>query len=191
MLAQQLAANPKYHDEIDGEFIRLIFATSPLHDIGKVGIPDHVLLKPGLLTEQEYTIMKTHAMLGADTLDAALKQFPNFRFLEMARDIAATHHERWDGSGYPNGLQGEQIPLAGRIVAVADVYDALRSKRAYKEAYCHDVARTIIVEGSGKHFDPDIVAAFQACEQRFIDIGLHFADDADRSTISESPYVSS
>jgi putative two-component system response regulator len=177
VLGQQLATQPKFAREIDGEFIRLLFATSPLHDIGKVGIPDCVLLKPGLLSPKEYALMKTHAELGAQTLDAALQQFPQAKFLRMARDIAMTHHEHWDGSGYPRGLCGEQIPLCGRIVALADVYDALTSKRVYKESYGHDVARSIIVAGAGEHFDPDIVAAFVACEYQFVAIRQHYSDE--------------
>ena len=116
---------PKYRDAIDSEFVRLIYATSPLHDIGKVAIPDAVLLKPGRLSDREFEIMKQHAMLGARTLDAALAEFPHSRFLKIARDIAASHHERYDGSGYPAGLKGTEIPLCARIMALADVYDAL------------------------------------------------------------------
>src|SRR5262249_30851358 len=149
---------------------KLIYLTSPLHDIGKVGIPDGILLKPGKLTAEEFEIMKRHTTLGAETLDAALERFPEARFLQIARDIAATHHERWDGTGYPRGLAGRQIPLAGRIVALADVYDALTSKRAYKEAFTHAVARSIILEGSGSHFDPDVAGAFQRVEDQFIAI---------------------
>ncbi len=177
LLAQNMAANPAFSDQIDGEFIRLIYATSPLHDIGKVGIPDHVLLKPGLLNESEYAIMKTHAELGAETLGAALDQFPQAKFLRMACDIAATHHERWDGSGYPKGLRGNEIPLCGRIVAVADVYDALCSRRVYKEAYCHSVARSIISEAAGKQFDPEVVSAFLASEEQFLAIRDRFSSD--------------
>ncbi len=175
VLAQNLAANPKFSGEIDGEFIRLIYATSPLHDIGKVGIPDHVLLKPGLLNEEEYAIMKTHAQLGAETLGAALDLFPHAKFLKMACDIAATHHERWDGSGYPNGLKGVQIPLCGRILSVADVYDALCSRRVYKDAYSHNIARSIIREGAGKQFDPEIIKAFLVSEEQFLAIREQFS----------------
>ena len=138
-----------------------------MHDIGKVGIPDSVLLKPGLLSTIEFEIMKSHALLGAETLDAALGQFPQAKFLRMARDIALTHHERFDGTGYPRGLKGDQIPLCGRIVALADVYDALTTKRVYKAAYSHEVARSIILEGNGKHFDPALVEAFIDCEEEF------------------------
>jgi putative two-component system response regulator len=178
VLAQQLATQAKFTSEIDGEFIRLVYSTSPLHDIGKVGIPDCVLLKPGMLNDDEYARMKTHAELGAKTLDAALDQFPHAKFLRMARDIAATHHERWDGTGYPKGLRGEEIPLCGRIVALADVYDALSSKRVYKEAYGHDIARAMIVEGAGKHFDPDVVSAFLACQEQFAAIRRQYSSPA-------------
>jgi putative two-component system response regulator len=174
-LACELARQPKFAREIDAEFIRLVYSTSPLHDIGKVGIPDCVLLKNGLLNDSEYAEMKTHSELGARTLDAALAQFPQAKFLRMARDIAATHHERWDGTGYPRGLAGEEIPLCGRIVALADVYDALTSRRVYKDSFSHDVARSMIIGGSGTHFEPDMVAAFLACEDQFIAIRRQYA----------------
>ena len=161
--------------EIDAEFIRLIYQTSPLHDIGKVAIPDFVLLKPGRLSNAEFEIMKSHTTLGAETLDAALQRFPEARFLRMARNIAATHHERWDGTGYPLGLKGEEIPLCGRIVALADVYDALTSKRCYKEAFSHLIARSIIEKDTGTHFDPRIVAAFLAAEDEFLSIQRRFS----------------
>ena len=170
VLARQLSGRPKFADEVDENFIQLIYLTSPMHDIGKVGVPDYVLLKPGKLTPQEFEIMKTHASLGAQTLDAAVREYPGARFLQMARDIAATHHERFDGSGYPAGRKGTAIPLCGRIVALADVYDALTSKRVYKEAFTHETAREIIVRESGTHFDPDLVAAFLDCEEQFIAI---------------------
>jgi putative two-component system response regulator len=167
ILAQHLGGTEKHRGEITPEYARLIYLTSPLHDIGKVGIPDSVLLKPGRLNDREFEIMKMHASLGAQTLDAALRQFPQVKFLEMARDIALTHHERFDGSGYPNGLRGEDIPLAGRIVAVADVYDALTSRRVYKPAMAHDVAIAMIREESGTQFDPDVVDALLANEPKF------------------------
>lgn len=181
ILAQTLPAIGQYVDEIDAEYIRLVYSTSPLHDIGKVGIPDGVLLKPGRLDDREFEIMKTHATIGAQTLDAALRRFPGAKFLRMARDIAATHHERWDGNGYPAGLKGKQIPLCGRIVALADVYDALTSKRIYKNAFAHEVAKGIIVKDAGLHFDPAIVQAFLAAEHAYMSIqdqyreGLHAA----------------
>jgi putative two-component system response regulator len=170
ILAKQLPAIGRLTDQIDGDFIRSIYATSPLHDIGKVGIPDCVLLKPTRLTDREFDIMKTHTTIGARTLDAAVQRFPGTRFLEMARSIAASHHEQWDGSGYPEGLRGTDIPLCARIVAVADVYDAMTSKRVYKEAFSHDIARSLIVKESGAQLDPDVVDAFLAAEQQFLSI---------------------
>lgn len=174
VLAQHLAGLEKFHGHVDAEFIRLIYLTSPLHDIGKVGIPDSVLLKPGRLSDREFDIMKTHALIGAETLQAALRTFPGVKFLQMASEIAATHHERWNGTGYPAGLIGENIPLSGRIVALADVYDALSSKRIYKAAFTHEVARSMIVKDRGEHFDPDVVDAFLANEDRFLMIREQF-----------------
>ena len=176
IIAQQLPAMGRYVDEIDPEFVRLVYSTSPLHDIGKVGIPDGVLLKPGRLDDREFEIMKTHATIGAQTLDAALKRFPNAKFLRMARDIAASHHERWDGQGYPAGLKGEEIPLCARIVALADVYDALTSKRVYKHAFAHDVAKGIIINDAGTHFDPAVVGAFLAAEGSFVRVHDQFRE---------------
>jgi len=187
VLAQDLAGVEKFKGLIDGEFIRLIYLTSPLHDIGKVGIPDCVLLNPGRLNDREFDIMKTHSALGAETLNAALRQFPGVKFLEMGRDIAATHHERWNGAGYPAGLSGEQIPLCGRIVAIADVYDALSSKRVYKAAFSHDIAKSMIVKESGEHFDPDIVAAFVRTEARFLEIRDRFAEPVPTPVTAPTP----
>jgi putative two-component system response regulator len=177
ILADYLSHQEAYRNQIDGEYVQLIFSTSPLHDIGKVGIPDHVLLKPGSLTKEEFEIMKQHAIIGAETLDAALNAYPDARYLQMARDIAWTHHEKFDGSGYPRGLAGEDIPLCGRIVAVADVYDALTTRRVYKEPYSHDVARSIIIDGRGKHFDPAIVDGFLQREADFLAVKERFTSD--------------
>lgn len=174
LLALQLSQNPRFKDEIDDVYVRLIYQTSPLHDIGKVAIPDCVLLKPGRLSDREFEIMKSHTTLGAQTLDAALREHPEAGFLRMARDIAATHHERFDGTGYPKRLKGADIPLCGRIVAVADVYDALTTKRVYKGAFAHEVARAMILEERGSHFDPDVIDAFLNCEQQFIDVRDRF-----------------
>jgi putative two-component system response regulator len=168
ILAQVLGTKPKFADEIDANYVRLIYLTAALHDIGKVAIPDCVLLKPGRLSDREFEIMKEHTTLGARTLDAALKGHPEARFLRMAREIAASHHERWDGTGYPHKLKGTDIPLCGRIVALADVYDALTSKRVYKGAFTHDVARSLILDGDGSHFDSDVVAAFVEAEREFL-----------------------
>lgn len=179
ILAQHLAARERYAEKIDGAWVRLLHATSPLHDIGKVGIPDTVLLKPGRLSEREFEIMKEHTTIGAATLDAALRRFPKTPFLRMARNIALTHHERYDGTGYPNHLKGDEIPLCGRIVALADVYDALSSKRVYKDAFSHDIAKSLIVKESGSHFDPDVVEAFLEAESAFVAVRERFKEGND------------
>jgi len=176
-LAQEMALLKKYQRTIDPEFIRLMFQTSPLHDIGKVGIPDAILLKPGLFTPEEYEIMKKHTTIAADTLNSALKKFPGVSFLRMARDTAESHHEKYDGTGYPKGLKGEEIPLCGRIMALADVYDALMSQRIYKKAFSREETKQIIIEGSGKHFDPDVVQCFLKKESQFESIRHHFTDN--------------
>ncbi len=168
ILAEQLSRNGPYAERIDQQFLEDLYRSSPLHDIGKVGIPDAILLKPGRLTADEFEIMKTHATIGADALADAARQSQCGSFLRMAIEITRHHHERFDGSGYPNGLSGHRIPLAARIVALADVFDALTSRRVYKAAIEPDVARQMIEQGSGRHFDPVIVAAFQACYDRLL-----------------------
>ncbi len=170
ILARHLSTLPKFESFVDGDYIQLLYLTSPLHDIGKVGIPDSVLLKPGRLTAEEFEIMKQHVLIGGRTLEAALEMHPRAKYLQVARDIAFTHHEKFDGSGYPHGLSGEAIPLCGRIVALSDVYDALTTRRVYKPAYSHEVARGIILDGRGTHFDPDVVDAFMANEEQFITV---------------------
>ena len=177
-LARWLADQGQLGHEIDPAFVGMIYLTSPLHDIGKIGIPDSVLLKPGRLSDREFEIMKSHTTLGAGTLSAALEQFPDARFLLMARDISQSHHERFDGAGYPDGLVGKNTPLCARIVCIADVYDALTSKRIYKNAFGHDVAKSIITEESGTHFDPEVVEAFLATEEEFLQTREQFADAA-------------
>ncbi len=184
VLCEELSQWPKYREEIDGEYAQLIYLTSPLHDIGKVAIPDQVLLKPGRLTAEEFEIMKTHALFGAQTLEAAALAHPEAKFLAMAHDIALSHHERYDGKGYPRGLSGEQIPLCARIVALADVYDALTSKRVYKARFDHETARSLLLEGRGTQFDSDIVDAFLRSEEQFIEIRTRFAPpDTDPAAI--------
>ncbi len=170
VLAHSLCESGRHSDLIDGMYVQMLYLTSPLHDIGKVGIPDSVLLKPGRLTPEEFEVMKQHAVIGGTTLSAAAEAHPRAKYLHMARDIAITHHEKFDGSGYPNGLRGNDIPLCGRIVALADVYDALTTARVYKPAYSHETAKSIILEGNGKHFDPEIVDAFLENESLFIEI---------------------
>lgn len=166
LLAKRLA--PEY-SEITPEFIDDIYHTSPLHDIGKVGIPDSILLKPGPLTEAEFEIMKTHTTIGAATLDAALREYPDANYFKFAREITIAHHEKYDGTGYPHGLRGQSIPLSGRIVALADVYDALTSQRPYKQAYDHQRAKGIILERRG-HFDPMVLSVFFTLEEEFLAI---------------------
>jgi putative two-component system response regulator len=187
LIAQNLSDEVKACNGVDEEYIRLLHQTSPLHDLGKVGIPDSILLKPGKLTAGEFAIMETHTVIGAQTLDAALQRFPNARFLQMAREIAVSHHERFDGSGYPSGLVGHQIPLCGRLVAVADVYDALTSKRIYKEAMSHERAMEIVKHGRGTHFDPDVVDAFERAELKIISAGQRLREVAE--IVSVVPHV--
>jgi len=176
-LAEQMATQPKFADALDPGTIELLYKSAPLHDVGKVGIPDAILLKPDKLTDEEFSIMKTHAGLGADAIKTAEDRFgESSSFLRHAREIAETHHEKWDGSGYPKGLKGEGIPLSGRLMALADVYDALISERVYKPAFHHDVAKDIILDGKGKHFDPDVIEAFIAVEDEFVAIAAEFGD---------------
>ena len=175
VLTGHLLARGDFPTEVTAETPHLIHAACPLHDIGKVGIPDSVLLKPGRLNDAEFELMKTHTLIGARTIDAALQQYPGAKFLEIARNIAASHHERFDGSGYPHGLPDEQIPLSGRIVALADVYDALTSRRAYKEVLSHEVARSMIHQDAGAHFDPVVVEAFLSAEDQFVRIREAFS----------------
>lgn len=170
LLARELSLHPDFKDQIDADYVRTIYLTSPLHDIGKVGIPDHVLLKPGRLTVEEFEVMKQHSVIGSQTLEAAIDAHPQAEYLRFARDIAWSHHEKFDGSGYPRGLKGDEIPLCGRIVAVADVYDALTTKRIYKPAFSHESAREIIIAGRGKDFDPRVVDAFLSREADFVKI---------------------
>lgn len=176
ILALHLKDHPAYQEELTDDNITLMFKSAPLHDVGKVGIPDAILLKPGKLTDDEFVIMKTHAQLGADALSVAERGLGSNSFLRYAREIAQTHHEKWDGSGYPNGLRGADIPLSGRLMAVADVYDALISKRVYKPAFSHDKAMGILRDGAGTHFDPAMVAALDACEDQFKAIALQYGD---------------
>ncbi len=166
VLATELMSWPKFENEVDAQFVELIYLTSPLHDVGKVGIPDSVLLKPGKLTAEEFEVMKRHTLIGGETLSASAQAHPEASFLKMALDITLKHHERWDGTGYPFQLKGEDIPLSARIVAIADVYDALTTKRVYKEAFSHEIAADIIYKSSGTHFDPDLVDAFSKVENQ-------------------------
>jgi putative two-component system response regulator len=175
-LAEELMKDKDLRLKVHPKFAEMLYETSPLHDIGKVGIPDTVLLKPASLSDEEWAVMKNHTTIGSDTLGEVVNKYPNAEFMQIAKEIAWSHHERWDGKGYPRGLSAEEIPLAARIVAVADVYDALTMKRVYKSAIPHDIARGIIVTESNSHFDPRIVEAFLAIEKRFIEIKSRFLD---------------
>jgi putative two-component system response regulator len=155
------------HDILDDTFIANVVHAAPLHDIGKVAIPDRILLKPGALTAEEFEIMKTHTTLGAQTLEAVRREYSHNAFIDMGVQIARSHHERWDGSGYPDGLAGEEIPLCARIMAVVDVYDAARSRRVYKPAKSHDEVCGIILAGTGTQFCPHAVTAFTDLQREF------------------------
>ncbi|MEM7227883.1 MAG: HD domain-containing phosphohydrolase [Planctomycetota bacterium] len=165
------------HPEVTPEFVDTMEETSALHDIGKVGIPDAVLLSTGKLSADERTIIEKHPLIGGDTILAVRRQWGDDEFLVTACEIIFAHHERWDGAGYPFGLAGDMIPIAARVVALADVYDALTSRRSYKDALSHDDARDIILQGAGSHFDPDVVAAFEARDDDFRRIRDRYAKD--------------
>jgi putative two-component system response regulator len=169
IIADEMSKMPKYKGLIDTNYVKRIYNSSPLHDIAKVGVPDAILQKPGKLSEVEYEIMRQHTIMGGQILDGPV-------FLSMAKDIALYHHEKYDGSGYPFGVKGDDIPLCARIVAIADVYDAMTSKRVYKEAFSHDRTKKLISICSGGHFDPDVVDAFVAREQDFMRIKEMFRD---------------
>ncbi|EQB9030362.1 HD domain-containing phosphohydrolase, partial [Vibrio cholerae] len=178
VLAQCLATTDKYRDVLSPTVIDTYFKAAPLHDIGKVGIPDNILLKPGKLTPDEFTTMRNHALLGKLALEKAEKlSGACTALINAAKEIVIGHHEKWDGSGYPMGLRGEAIPLSARLMALADVYDALICRRVYKEPMSHEEAKAIILQGRGSHFDPMVIDAFLIEEQNFIDIAQKFADE--------------
>jgi putative two-component system response regulator len=177
MLAEKLKQNPRFTARLDAATIDSYAMSAPLHDIGKVGIPDHILLKPGKLTPDEWTVMKTHAALGADAIARAEGEVVRpLQFLRHAREIARSHHEKWDGTGYPDGLAGEDIPLSARLMSIADVFDALTTARVYKNAMSVAYARDYIVAQRGRHFDPDVVDAFVASLDAFQEIARAYAD---------------
>ncbi len=161
LLATRLSESAYHNQQADAAFIENIYYASPLHDLGKIAIPDHILLKSGKLTPEEFEQMKTHTILGAQTLEAVQSRYAKNLFLSMGIEIARSHHEKWDGSGYPQGLAGSEIPLSARIVGIADVYDALTSKRCYKPAISHEKSCEIILGLSGSHFDPEMVEVFR------------------------------
>ena len=176
-LATALRRHSKFSAAVTPSFVRLIGISSALHDIGKVGIEDAVLQKPGRLTEDERFRMQLHSEVGGECIHQIERRLGSSNFLEMAREIALSHHERWDGAGYPAGLAGEAIPLAARIVAIADVYDALASPRVYKPAYPHEKCVEIISQEAGRQFDPDLVEVFLSIEQQFREISARFRDE--------------
>jgi putative two-component system response regulator len=167
MIAEELMDDESFEIEIDDFYIENIYHSSALHDIGKIAIKDKILLKPGKLTVEEMEVMKTHTLIGEQTLKDVQKNYSNNTFINLGIEIASSHHERWDGTGYPNHLKGEEIPLSARIMAVADVYDALRSKRVYKPPFSHSKSRQLILEGRGTQFDPRIVDIFMSMDHKF------------------------
>jgi putative two-component system response regulator len=177
-LAEHLKTHPRFFHLLNQNNIEMIYKSAPLHDVGKVGIPDNVLLKPGKLEFAEFEIMKTHAMLGYDAIKNAEKTLGiNVSFLKYAKEIAYSHHEKWDGTGYPQGLAGDEIPFSARLMAVADVYDAMTCKRVYKEAISHNKVIDIMRQECGSHFDPDIFNAFLEIEADIIKIAKLYTDD--------------
>jgi putative two-component system response regulator len=200
VLGRHLEHHPRFARELTPRRLALIVDAAPLHDIGKIGIRDEILLKPGKLTPEEFTVMKTHATIGAEAIDRALLEVASdhdtdlvtllstngdaqgigpLDFLLVAREIAGGHHEKWDGNGYPQGLAGDGIPVSARLMALADVFDALISRRVYKAAMPPDEVRRILLEGRAKHFDPDIVDAYMARESEFLAIARRYADPDD------------
>jgi putative two-component system response regulator len=190
-LAEQLQKQGKFSDILTDDYIYLLFISSPLHDVGKVGVPDHILKKPGKLTEEEFEEMKRHTIYGYETLEKAELRLGENAFIKVAKEIAYTHQEKWNGKGYPRGLKGEEIPLSGRLMALADVYDALISKRVYKPPFPHKKAVEIITKGDGRtspdDFDPVILQAFIEIQDEFKKIALMYADfDEEREVLGKN-----
>jgi putative two-component system response regulator len=184
-LAVHLKEHARFRDLLDDETIELLYLSAPLHDMGKVGVRDNILLKSGRLDDEEFEQMKKHTLFGEEALRLTEQKLGKSTFLRQAREIAGSHQEKWDGSGYPRGLKGDAIPVSGRLMALADVYDALISKRVYKPPMPHERAVEIIRAGRGTHFDPDVVDAFLALEDTFRNIALTFADcDEEREALS-------
>lgn len=178
LLAEKLRNHPKFEKSLNHDnTIEIIFKSAPLHDIGKVGIPDAILLKPGRLTPEEFEVMKTHTTLGREAIIHAEKNLGiEVPFLKYAKEIAYSHQEKWDGSGYPEGLSGDDIPISARLMAIADVYDALVNRRVYKDSMSHEDAVKLMLEGKGKHFDPDMLDAFILCQDQFKAIAQKYRD---------------
>lgn len=181
LLAEKLRVHPRFSGLLDDDqLIDTLFKSAPLHDIGKVGVPDRILLKPGRFEPHEFEVMKSHAALGCRAIEQAEKELGGeLKFLHYAKEIAHFHHEKWDGSGYPEGLAGEDIPIPARLMAVADVYDALISRRVYKEGMSHEKAAEIMLQGRASHFDPDVLDAFMELQAEFQEIARRYADSDD------------
>jgi len=178
ILAKALKNHPRFKCYLSDEMVEILYKSAPLHDIGKVGIADKIILKQGLLTAEEFEIMKKHTTLGKDAIEHAEKELGvEVEFLKIAKEIAYSHHENYDGSGYPTGLKGNDIPISARLMAVADVYDALISQRVYKKAMSHEKAVEIIVEGRGSKFDCDIVDVFLKHQDEFLNIANRYLDN--------------
>lgn len=177
ILAEKLKDHPKFESYLTPERITLLFKAAPLHDIGKVGVPDAILLKPGKLTDEEFERMKLHTVYGRDAIAAAEKKLSEpSEFLTVAKEIAYSHQEKWDGSGYPEALAGDDIPISARLMAIADVYDALISRRVYKPPFPHEKAIAIMTEGRGSHFDPDMLDAFLSISEECKNVAETYAD---------------
>lgn len=191
LLAEHLKYHPRFRSSLDDETIESIYHSAPLHDIGKIGIPDRILLKPGKLSNEEAAVMMKHTIHGRDAIRSAENKLGENSFLRLAKEIAYTHHEKWDGSGYPEGLAGERIPVSGRLMAIADVYDALVTRRIYKGPYSHQAAVEIISRDRGTYFDPDMVEAFLEIEESFRKVAFDYADSVEeREALMESEGLS-
>lgn len=190
LLAEKLSAHPKFTDLLTPEYITLLFKAAPLHDIGKVGVPDSILLKPGKLTAAQFEKMKLHTVYGRDALAAAESKLSEpSEFLTCAKEIAYSHQEKWDGSGYPEALAGDAIPVSARLMAIADVYDALISRRVYKPPFTHERAMQIMLEGRGSHFDPEMLDAFVEISEQFREIANRYADSEEDVQAKLASYV--
>ena len=176
IILEEMKREGVYEDQLSDKFINNVINSAPLHDIGKIAVPDSILNKPGKLTNEEFDIMKTHTSKGGKIIESIIKMVPNSHYLDEAKNLATYHHERWDGRGYPTGLAGENIPLSARIMAVADVFDALVSKRSYKEGFPFDKAMNIILEERGTHFDPQLVDVFLAAKDKVIKVAKEFEE---------------
>ncbi len=186
LLAKYLRGHPRFKSTLTDHFISQLAKSAPLHDIGKVGIPDYILLKPGKLSDQEWEIMKTHSELGAQAIEQAENDVDQpVEFLTLAKEIAHWHHERWDGSGYPDGLAGDDIPISARLMALADKFDALITRRVYKKPMPFDTARRIIIEGHGRQFDPDVTDAFMECFDEFTAIAIKYQAGTELTAIEQ------